>query len=69
MTHAPDRGPAKATVVDPVCGMVVDPTVAQARSLHVEHDGRDFYFCARGCKLDFEEDPEHFLDPGHRPSM
>ncbi len=61
--------PGSSATVDPVCGMVVDPNVARARDLHVEHDGRDFYFCGRGCKLDFDEDPEHYLGPDYRPSM
>ncbi|HEY7936690.1 MAG TPA: hypothetical protein VID26_06115 [Candidatus Limnocylindrales bacterium] len=69
MTNAPDPDPGSGTAVDPVCGMLVDPSVALARNLHVRHDNRDFYFCARGCKLDFEEDPGHYLDPGYKPSM
>lgn len=37
--------------------------------LSVEHDGITYYFCGRGCKLDFEEDPERFLDPSYEPTM
>ncbi|MGH2464751.1 MAG: YHS domain-containing protein [Candidatus Limnocylindrales bacterium] len=69
MTHAPQRVPGNATVVDPVCGMLVEPAEARARNLHVELDGHDFYFCARGCKLDFEDDPGRYLDPGYQPSL
>ena len=39
---------------DPVCGMEVDTTT----DLHFEYEGETYYFCSRGCKLDFEEDPE-----------
>ena len=52
--------------VDPVCGMDVDTSTATFVS---EHDGVTYYFCGRGCKLDFDEDPENFLRPGHDPSM
>ena len=27
------------------------------------------FFCGRGCKLDFDEDPERYLDPGYVPRM
>jgi YHS domain-containing protein len=55
--------------IDPVCGMTVEPSVAEARNLHLRLDGVDYYFCGRGCRLDFEEDPAHYLAPGYRPSM
>ncbi|HSH22338.1 MAG TPA: YHS domain-containing protein [Candidatus Caenarcaniphilales bacterium] len=51
---------------DPVCGMDVDIERAQHTA---EYQGTSYYFCSRGCKLDFEEDPERFLDPAYRPSM
>lgn len=34
-----------------------------------EHDGEMYYFCGRGCKLDFEEEPAKFFDPSYIPSM
>lgn len=43
---------------DPVCGMWVDPETAAAT---YEHDGEVFYFCARGCRDAFEEEPERYL--------
>jgi YHS domain-containing protein len=49
--------------------MVVEPSAAEARNLHVRLDGVDYYFCGRGCRLDFEEDPAHYLAPGYQPSM
>ncbi|HLF78388.1 MAG TPA: YHS domain-containing protein [Dehalococcoidia bacterium] len=39
---------------DPICHMDIDPATAAGQS---EHDGHTFYFCSRGCKLDFDEDP------------
>jgi YHS domain-containing protein len=60
-------GPGEA--VDPVCGMTVRVEVATSRGLHYQHEGVDYYFCGRGCRLDFEEDPARYLDPGYQPSM
>jgi Cu+-exporting ATPase len=57
------------TVKDPVCGMDVNPDVATALGLQADHDGQTYYFCGRGCKLNFEEHPSTYLDPGHTPSM
>lgn len=57
------------TATDPVCGMSVEPGAATEKGLHSNHAGTDHYFCGRGCKLDFDEDPEKYLDPGYVPSM
>jgi Cu+-exporting ATPase len=54
---------------DPVCGMRVNPEVARAAGLVAEHDGESYYFCGRGCRLEFLDDPLPFLDPGYRPHM
>jgi YHS domain-containing protein len=59
----------EATAVDPVCGMTVDPEHARGAGLTAVHEGKTYYFCARGCKLDFEEDPEKYLDPSYQPPM
>jgi Cu+-exporting ATPase len=57
------------TALDPVCGMTVDIAEARKKGLEVNHDGTDYYFCGKGCKLDFEEDPDRYLDPSYHPSM
>ena len=62
---APDPG----TATDPVCGMTVAPAVARQRNLASRYRDRDWLFCGRGCKLDFDEDPERYLDPGYVPAM
>ena len=31
--------------------------------------GKTYYFCSRGCLLDFKDDPERILAPGYKPSM
>jgi YHS domain-containing protein len=54
---------------DPVCGMSVEPEQAKANGVAVEHDGTTYYFCGRGCKLEFGEDPGRYLDPSYKPSM
>lgn len=54
---------------DPVCGMRVDIDAARAKGLALTHDGHEYVFCGKGCMLDFRDDPESFLNPGHRPSM
>lgn len=45
--------------IDPVCGMEVVP--GKTRLVSVYH-GRSFWFCAPGCRKDFEENPEKYLD-------
>jgi YHS domain-containing protein len=62
------RGSA-GQAIDPVCGMTVDIAVATSRNLRYSHDGVDYYFCGRGCRLDFEENPGRYLEPGYKPSM
>ena len=43
---------------DPVCGMMVEEDKAAATS---EYKGQTYYFCARGCKVAFDRDPEKYL--------
>jgi len=45
-------------VHDPVCHMDIEPTAAAGTS---EYKGQTYYFCAAGCKRDFDEDPEGVL--------
>jgi YHS domain-containing protein len=56
---APQAGPAKdGQVVDPVCGMKVDPKTATAKSVYA---GKSYYFCSKEDKATFDDDPEKFL--------
>lgn len=57
------------TAHDPVCGMTVNPEVARAAGLTAEHDGATYYFCGRGCRLEFVDDPKRFFDPDYHPQM
>jgi YHS domain-containing protein len=60
---------SQASAIDPVCGMTVDPTQASAAELSVEHEGQTYYFCGKGCKLEFSDDPAKYLSPDYTPSM
>lgn len=51
-------GPPRVEVDDPVCGMTV--LVADAK-YHTVHDGTDYWFCAAGCKRQFDDDPSSFI--------
>src|SRR5216117_1453017 len=51
---------AAAKVVDPVCGMTIDPADAVG---HVEYNGRTYYFCHDSCLERFRADPASFLEP------
>jgi YHS domain-containing protein len=55
--------------IDPVCGMTVEPVGASAKGLNSTYQGTEYYFCGKGCKLEFGEDPERYLDPGYVPQM
>lgn len=60
---------AAEAAIDPVCGMTVDRAAALASDLHLRHADADYYFCGRGCKLEFGDDPARYLDPSYVPSM
>ncbi|MEQ8949324.1 heavy metal-binding domain-containing protein, partial [Parvibaculum sp.] len=45
-------------VLDPVCGMKVDPA---ATSHTHEHGGETFHFCSAGCERKFAAEPEKYL--------
>jgi len=56
--------PMRAAPRDPVCGMTVDPLQAAAS---VEHDGKLYHFCCKGCAEKFTSDPAKYLAPTHKP--
>jgi YHS domain-containing protein len=55
-----------AMAIDPVCGMEVDTDTARNT---FEYQGTRYFFCGKGCRLDFEEDPQKYLAPDYEPSM
>jgi P-type Cu+ transporter len=48
-------------VIDPVCGMTVDPARAAGS---VEHRGTTYYFCSKGCVEKFKANPDRYLAGG-----
>jgi Cu+-exporting ATPase len=55
-----------AIEIDPVCGMEVDTTTSL---LSYEYDGKTYWFCGKGCLLEFKDDPETYIDEDYTPSM
>jgi len=53
-----------AILKDPVCGMDVDTETSQ---LSYEHEGQTYWFCGKGCLLEFKDDPATYLDPAYVP--
>ncbi len=47
-------------VIDPVCGMLVEP----ARAAKTEYEGKEYYFCSLTCRDRFEKSPGEYLDMG-----
>src|SRR5678815_1402264 len=54
----------KATAIDPVCHMRVDP---QSAAGAFEFEGQTYYFCAKHCLHKFSENPKQFLQPAPTP--
>ena len=58
-THTHDHAaPTEGGVIDPVCGMTVDPHTAKHRA---DNRGHPYYFCSAGCKIKFTADPQKYL--------
>ena len=60
-SHSPS-GDATA-IIDPVCGMTVDPAKT---THHTHHDGVEFHFCSAGCLAKFTADPAKYLSAAPR---
>jgi P-type Cu+ transporter len=51
-------------LVDPVCGMKVDPE----KSAHIARvGGLDYHFCSKRCLAHFEAEPAHYIGPFEPP--
>tara|TARA_R110000744_G_scaffold91550_3_gene177636 strand:- start:64558 stop:66951 length:2394 start_codon:yes stop_codon:yes gene_type:complete len=65
--HAPGEatqgGTNTLTVLDPVCGMSVEPGPDRP---HYSHAGTTYYFCSQKCHDKFVADPDHFLSGAHK---
>ena len=53
--------PTPAQVVDPVCGMKIDPRTAAGSSAHA---GKTYWFCSKGEKAKFDKNPGAYLKKG-----
>jgi len=47
--------------INPVCGAAVDPARAQST---ITLGGQTHYFCCQGCRVEFERDPQKYLQIG-----
>ena len=56
--HAHGKVRAAQQVIDPVCGMAVDPA---ATAHHAAHGGQDYHFCSASCRTKFIADPDRYL--------
>jgi len=61
-SDTPDPDPV--TVLDPVCGMKVDPRRSPARC---EYQGKAYSFCCPKCREKFQAEPEKYLAAKPRP--
>ena len=52
-------------VLDPVCGMTVDPNAGKPSA---EHSGKTWHFCSARCREKFLADPEKYIAPAVAPS-
>ena len=57
-----DAEPLK--VIDPVCGMTVDP---ETTPHHWKHEAVDYHFCGASCRTKFSETPDKYLHPEDFP--
>src|ERR1700687_282740 len=55
-SHKPDD---TVRVLDPVCGMTVDPATSKHR---FDYRGETFHFCSAGCRTKFAADPQGYLE-------
>jgi YHS domain-containing protein len=54
---AATRAPSAAPVLDPQCGMQVDPREARDAGRTAAHGEHVFFFCSDNCKQQFAADP------------
>src|SRR4029077_6911525 len=56
-SDGPSAGPTK--VIDPVCGMTVDPATSKHR---FDYRGETHHFCSSGCRTKFAAAAKQYLD-------
>ncbi len=58
--HHHHDAPVAGGVIDPVCGMTVDPNAGKP---HADYQGQTYHFCCAGCRGKFVADPQKYLGP------
>ncbi|MCS6318004.1 MAG: HAD-IC family P-type ATPase, partial [Nitrospira sp.] len=66
MLGSSPSGDAVTGVIDPVCGMTVDPATAAGS---FDYQGTRYFFCCQGCLTKFRADPQRYLAPSSSKSM
>jgi len=56
----PSNETVRDGVIDPVCGMTVQPATAAGS---YEYQGTTYYFCSKGCLEKFRSNPQPYLTP------
>ncbi|NZA27980.1 heavy metal translocating P-type ATPase [Luteimonas sp. SJ-92] len=56
--RASEPAPADGKVLDPACGMQVDPATSPH---HATHEGQEYHFCSARCRERFVAEPAKFL--------
>jgi YHS domain-containing protein len=51
----------EGTILDPVCGMIVDVAEQRERGLTIERSDREYAFCGGGCLETFAKDPKRYI--------
>jgi len=57
---APTTKLMKKPIIDPVCGMKVNPNTTD---IMTTYEGQDYFFCAEACRRKFEATPKSYLEP------
>lgn len=60
--HAHDSSTDNHSVLDPVCGMKVNPSTAK---YSCAHDGQQYFFCGQRCLAKFQAAPATYLKHSH----
>jgi YHS domain-containing protein len=47
-----------AMATDPVCGMAIE----REKAVMADWNGQTYHFCSRGCRSEFLEEPQQFLN-------
>jgi len=63
--HSGHGHQAPTRVLDPVCGMTVDPATSNHR---FDYRGETFHFCSAGCRTKFAADPKKYLEKDNQPT-